>query len=97
MIPTFMEFIEPERKKLIPNLQIDCPIKPGPFYATNVDIFSQNDNRTEGKIKKKTMNPFDIPNGKYRYTLSISSKTDPNVYSVQWQVEIKSQHFEDQF
>lgn len=70
-------------KSLFPSLNLNCPIKPGPFYVMNYIVENLNE----------TFFGSPLPNGIYRYSIKTFTKTDPMVFMVQWQTEVGAEVF----
>jgi hypothetical protein len=103
LLPQYFDMIEKERKKFFPNNTIDCPFKPGKFYATNISLV-MGDDKEYGPAKpyKHVIGSglgldVSLPNGRYRYTIKISSKTDPYIFFLQWQLEVRIRMNDDHF
>lgn len=93
MLPFYAEKIE-QYKKMFPSLNPSCPLQPGPFYVTNHTKEDQNNiNKTQAIAGFGGI----LPNGRYRFIINLSTKMDPMVYKIQWQVEIRNRLGEDEF
>lgn len=88
----YKDLIE-EGKKMFPKLPLTCPFKPGPFYVrdfidTEKAEYKQNDTKRFG---------FQLPNGRYRVMIKWYTKTDPMVYMIQYQMDIRTRLGEEEF
>jgi hypothetical protein len=93
LIPQYSKLIEISIKQFFSDASMGCPIKPGKYYSK--DIMMHTGEEKQFNISKaptatqKNGFGFELPNGKYRYTLRISTKIDPNYYFLQWILEVK--------
>jgi hypothetical protein len=83
-------------KKMFPSLNPNCPFQPGPFYVTNYTEYIEN---TDYQRNNPGLAEFGVilPNGRYRSVITLSTKTDPMVYMIQWQFEIRKRLGEEEF
>jgi hypothetical protein len=95
LIPAYETFIE-SIKTYIPNLPLQCPIKPGPFEFRNVSFLEETLDQTL-KFQGNGLFSFSLPNGKHRITLKIFNSADPTGVKVQWVTEIKKRLQKDNF
>jgi hypothetical protein len=96
LIPAYESFIE-SIKKYIPNVPLQCPIKPGPFEFRNVSFTTESLDKNlnfRGVLGRYT---FSLPNGIHRTTLKIFNSADPTEVKVQWLTEIKTRLQKDNF
>lgn len=93
MLPFYSVNLLKYQKQFFPELSFDCPLQTGPYYAMNIT------EDFESKETVKEVNPFQahLPNGRYRYIVKFSTKTDPYVFLVQWQNEIRYRLGEEDF
>lgn len=73
-----------------PTLPHTCPVKPGPNYAYNISISSLENYNTKGILNL-------LPNGIYKFVLTISDDTDPMSYQLTWIDEIRNRLGEEEF
>jgi hypothetical protein len=95
-----MEMIEMNRRRYLPNMTLDCPWMPGKYY-TYINESSEIEKEFKGQntsdIDNKSSFGIELPNGRYRYSLKFSTKTDPFVYFVQWQTDIRIRMNDENF
>jgi Protein of unknown function (DUF1091) len=96
LIPAYESFID-SIKTYIPNIPLQCPIKPGPFEFRNISITEQT--LDQNMKHQGIFEPFsfNLPNGKHRITLKFFNSADPIGIKVQWVTEIKRRLQIDKF
>jgi hypothetical protein len=99
LLPFYAKIIE-RYKKMFPTLNFNCPLKPGPFYVRNFtyDTLSpEHANYYKDNVGKSDYGMGNLPNGIYRNVVTLSTKTDPMVYKLDWQLEVANRLGEEQF
>jgi hypothetical protein len=84
ILPLYAETIK-YFKMIFPSLNFDCPVKPGPNYIANYTSETLDVKNTDAIMK--SMYGISFPNGVYRQTLKIYTKTDPMVYMFTYYIE----------
>jgi hypothetical protein len=85
---------------IFPNRTLECPFKPGKFYAMNmkqewgVDSFLS---KRPDQLTKSSALGVEYPNGVYRYTVKLSTKEDPMGFFIQWRLEIRFRFNDETF
>ena len=96
-MPYYSNIVEPYMKKYFGNISLDCPLKPGRYYAMNIadNVFVEKANKD--KFEPPNYNLFDLPNGVYRSTIELSTGDDSNAFFLQWQIEQRVRTKDDKF
>jgi hypothetical protein len=93
LLTPYIDLVENLKTQFFPNVSIECPIKPGKYYALNINEYMGDDklylNPKDDDQKPRNMLGVELPNGKYRFTFKISSKRDPFIYLVQWELLVR--------
>jgi hypothetical protein len=100
LIPQYSRLIDLSLKKFFPGSSLNCPVKPAKFFATIVDTTGEEQPMERGKPQLETNRNgigFELPNGKYRYTLRLHTETDPFLFFLQWQLEVKIRFNDEKF
>jgi hypothetical protein len=102
--PKYFEMIDVTLNDLFPNKTIGCPLAPSKLYAKDIlqymgpekDYLEPNGTISNGP--KRNALGFDLPNGKYRYTVHVFDKNlDPHGCFIQWQAEVRDRLNENNF
>lgn len=96
-VPYYSGMVEPSIRKFFGNVSLDCPFKPGRYYAMNMPDNASDEKKTTDKFKPPQYNPFDVPNGEYRCTIELSTNEDSNAFFMQWQLEKRIRTSDDKF
>jgi hypothetical protein len=99
MLPFYAKMIE-GYKYAFPSLNPNCPFKPGPFYVRNYTYDSSSPENVKWFKENEGKSVFglgNLPNGRYRNVVTISTKTDPMLYKLDWQFEVANRLGEEQF
>jgi hypothetical protein len=100
LIPQYEKQINNTLRTFLPNTTLSCPVKPSKFYSIEVMEYTGDPNKMVNISSKKTDKNgfgFELPNGKYRFTLSITTEDDPFVFFLQWQLEVKIRFNDEEF
>jgi hypothetical protein len=101
MFPAYMKLIEHTKNIYLPNMSVDCPVKPGQYYVRDFEEYTGNPNQydLESLKTEKLRSGFGttLPNGVYRFSLTLSTKKDSSVYFLQWLTQINERFNEDNF
>lgn len=100
LFPQLEELIESHKERFIPDVSLDCPLKPSKIYAMNVMEYTEPETDYKPdtiETHRKNGLGIALPNGKYRYTLTFFTKKDPSIFLLQWQLQVSNRLAEDKF
>jgi hypothetical protein len=82
-----------------PEFSLDCPFKAGKHYIMNVTHRTGYEHKFKAPKFARNTNGFgfELPNGKYRFTLKLSRKSDPFVFFMQWELEVRFRMNDENF
>jgi hypothetical protein len=100
MLPMYSNAFQDLQDNFLGNISIDCPMKPGKYYIVKIE-HNGEENQYENPVdlNQRPKNGFGVhlPNGRYRFTLRVWTKADPNAFFAQWHLEIHIRLHEDNF
>jgi hypothetical protein len=96
-------------REAFPTLPFDCPAKPGKysgnFTMTSLETFNEKNatSNTKTLMTTTTAKPGEtqlelpLPNGIYKNVIHLSTKDDPEGFSIMWQFDTRIRLGEEEF